>query len=124
MVSPGRSDSTSGENNNPPDGSSGKRSPSSPADKSPSKRQKVSDRRHYFLSIFRVPSGASDGGDTLPPSDSSKCVLGDTTPTSGDSQIDASAAAATTSQPPPVAQGPLLLFLFDLYALGPNLNSF
>ncbi|ANM66678.1 P-loop containing nucleoside triphosphate hydrolases superfamily protein [Arabidopsis thaliana] len=87
MVSPGRSDSTSGENNNPPDGSSGKRSPSSPADKSPSKRQKL-----------------EDGGDTLPPSDSSKCVLGDTTPTSGDSQIDASAAAATTSQPPPVAQ--------------------
>jgi hypothetical protein len=71
MVSPGRSESISGENNTTlPDGSSGKRiPPSSPSgDKSPSsKRSKVSDRRLYFLftiwsfsfEIFRAILGIS-----------------------------------------------------------------
>ncbi|CAH8275457.1 unnamed protein product [Arabidopsis lyrata] len=96
MVSPGRSESTSGDNNSPPpDGSSEKRPSPSPADKSPSKRQKLEGGG----------ASAAKETDTLPPADSGKCVLGDNTSTSEDAKIDAYAVAVTTAQPPPVAEG-------------------
>ncbi|KAG7541584.1 AAA+ ATPase domain [Arabidopsis thaliana x Arabidopsis arenosa] len=96
MVSPVRSESTSGDNNSPsPDGSSDKRPSPSPADKSPSKRQKLEGGG----------ASAAKETDTLPPADSGKCVLGDNTSTSEDAKIDAYAVAVTTAQPPPVAEG-------------------
>lgn len=58
-----------------------------------------------------------EGGDgaasSAKDSDSGKCVLGDTNPTSGDAKIEPSPGPS-----PLVAKGPSLLFLFDLSSLG------
>ncbi|XP_023634191.1 uncharacterized protein LOC17878210 [Capsella rubella] len=98
MVSPQPGKSISGKDNTtPPDGSSGKRPPSSSEDKSPSaKRQKLDEGDG---------ASAAKETNTLTPADSGKSDLGETTSTSGDAKkIEASAAAATTARLPPVAK--------------------
>lgn len=128
MVSTRRSGSLSGNNPTTANGSS-KRSPSSSEDKPPSpKRQKVSDQRPFiypFRAIWRFlfqfwgfpfsfqledveKPAASAVGQTVA-EDTSKEVLGDAAPISGDAKVEASAAA--TAAPPPLAEGLSVLLL-------------